>query len=363
VREQVALVYNHPFPSPYDNIGEEKAELGVMDAVEAVYQALQELGYSLTRVPLKPPAKLVQKKLRSLKADLVFNLFEGFAGSPQTEALVPQILSEAGIPFTGCPAPAISLSLDKAKAKTVLQGAGIRTPDFQLLNLGTLHSFHLNFPCIVKVCAEHASHGLSPQSVVYDLDSLQRQVGVVSKSFGDNVLVEEFVGGREFNATVLGTSKHIVLPLSEIVFSLPPGMPNILTFASKWEPESVYFQGTRAVCPAEVTKEEQALISETVLAVFRLFGCRGYGRVDMRMDEQNRLYVIEVNPNPDISPDLSGAVRQAEAAGMNYTQFIEKIVQMTLEDNSHGNQGSPHDQAGQTWLDDHIADHTRIQAV
>lgn len=358
MREHVALVYNHPYPSRYDNIGEEKAELGVLEAVEAAYQALLELGYSVVRVPLKPPPERVRRELKSLDVDLVFNLFEGFGGYPETEALVPEILSEDGIPYTGCPASAISLSLDKAKAKSVLKAAGIRTPDFQLLNPRVLHTFRLSYPCIVKLSAEHASHGLSPQSVVDNFAALQRQVQIVSESFGGNVLVEEFISGREFNATVLGNARHTVLPLSEIVYSLPPGMPKILTFAAKWEPESIYFQGTKAVCPADINAEEQILISKTALAVFRLFGCRGYARVDMRMGEGKRLNVIEVNPNPDISPDLSGAVRQAEAAGMSYTQFIERIVQMALEGDSHENQDSPHGPARQTQPNDHIAKHT-----
>lgn len=347
MRTHVAIVYNHPCPSRYDDVGEEKAALGVLNAVEAAYQALLELGYYVVRVPLKPPVEQVRRKLKSLDVDLVFNLFEGFCGYPETEALVPEILSENGIPYTGCPGSAISLSLDKAKAKAILKTAGIPTPDFQLLHPRTLHTFQLSYPCIVKPSAEDASHGLSPQSVVDNFAALQKQVQVVSKSFSDGVLVEEFIGGREFNATVLGNSKCTVLPVSEIVYSLPPGMPRILTFAAKWEPESIYFQGTKAVCPANINAEEQVCITETALTVFRLLGCRGYVRVDMRMDEEKRLNVIEVNPNPDISPD-AGAVRQAEAAGMIYPQLIEKIVQIALEGNSYENQDSPHDSGRQT---------------
>jgi D-alanine-D-alanine ligase len=329
VRRRIAIVYNEPYPSRYDAIGEEEAVLGVLDAVETVHQALLELGYDVIRVSLVPPLGQAKGKLRSLDANLVFNLFEGFCGHPETEALVPQVCSEARIPYTGCPAMVVRVALDKAKAKVILKAAGIRTPDFQLLNPHSLHMFQLGYPCIVKPRMEDASHGLTAESVVNDFTTLQKQVTVVSSSYGGGALVEEFIAGREFNATVLGNLTCTVLPVSEIVYSLPAGMPRILTFAAKWQPASLYFQGSSAVCPADIDTEERVRITETALLAFRVLGCQGYARVDMRTDEKGQLNVIELNPNPDISPG-SGAVRQAEAAGMSYSQFIEKIVQLAL---------------------------------
>ncbi len=107
-------------------------------------------------------------------------------------------------------------------------------------------------------------------------------------------------------------------------------MPRVLTFAAKWEPDTVYFQGTKAVCPAEIDDEVRRQIASTAREVFGLIGCRGYARVDMRMGRDRRLRVLEVNPNPDISPD-AGAARQARAAGMDYSQFIEKLALLALE--------------------------------
>ncbi len=331
MRTRVAVVYNEPRYSRYDTAGEEKAVLGVLEAVEAVHGALLELDCDVVRVPLVPPLERAKERLKALRTDLVFNLFEGFCGYPETEAVVPEILSETGIPFTGCPAPMVRLALDKARAKVILKGAGIQTPQFQLLNPDTVPTFQLGYPCIVKPRSEDASHGLSPDSIANDLAALERQVRFVSETYGGEVLVEEFIDGREFNTTVLGNSGCAVLPVSEIVFSLPPGKPRILTFTAKWEPDSLYFRGTRAVCPADLTVEEQQRITETVVAAFGILGGTGYARVDMRMDEDGRLYVIEVNPNPDISPG-SGAVLQAQAAGMNYTRFIGKIVELALEE-------------------------------
>ncbi len=359
---RVAIIYNEPYPSRYDTTGETKAVLGVLDAVAAVYNSLLELGYDVTRVPLMPPLEQASRKLNSLDADLVFNLFEGFCGYPETEALAPEALSELGIPFTGCLGTAIRLALDKAKAKVILKAAGIPTPDFQLLNPQILHMFQLNYPCIVKPRGEDASHGLTSESMVSNFASLEKQVKAISESYGGGALVEEFIDGREFNVTVLGNSRCDVLPVSEIVYSLPSEMPRILTFAAKWETNSLYFQGTRVVCPAAIGMLEQEHIAETALVAFRLLGCQGYARVDMRMDGKGQLNVFEVNPNPDISPG-TGAARQAEAAGMTYTQFIEKIVELALEKGDHDNQHPPHVKKRQASLNENTAEHARIQAV
>jgi len=331
-KERIAVVYNEPYSSRYDTAGEEMAVLGVLESVEAVYHALLKLGYDAFKVSLVLPIEAAEKRLRSLEVDLVFNLFEGFCGQPETETLVPEVLAKLGVPYTGCPATALTLALDKVESKQVMRAAGISTPDFQLLTPETLSRFNLRYPCIVKPRNEDASHGLSQDSVVSDFAALARQVTKVYQLYGGGALVEEFIDGRELNVTVLGDSNSMALPVSEITYSLPEGMPRILTFAAKWVPESRYFQGTKTTCPALISLAAQHCAAETALRVLRLLGSRGYARVDMRLDKEGELNVIEVNPNPDISPG-SGAVLQAEAAGMSYTQFIKKIIETALGKN------------------------------
>ncbi len=134
MRKRVAIVYNEPHPSRYDNAHEEKAVLGVLEAVTAVHQALLELGYEVTLLPLVPPFEEARRKLAALNVDVVFNLFEGFCGEPETEALVPEALDGTGASLYRLPGSIIRLALDKAKVKVILKAAGIPTPDFQLLN-------------------------------------------------------------------------------------------------------------------------------------------------------------------------------------------------------------------------------------
>ncbi len=329
---RIAIVYNEPSPSRYNAVGEERAVADVLESVAAVYQVLLKLDYGAIKIPLASPIEEAEAKLRSLEVDLVFNLFEGFCGQPETEALVPEVLARLGVPYTGCPATALKLALDKVESKQAMRAAGIPTPDFQLLTPKTLSQFNLRYPCIVKPRSEDASHSLSQDSVVSDFTALARQATKVCQLYGREALVEEFIDGRELNVTVLRNGTGIVLPVSEIVYSLPPGMPRILTFAAKWEPESQYFQGTKTTCPARIPPATRQYATKTALRAFRLLGSRGYARVDMRLAKDGKLNVIELNPNPDISPG-SGAVLQAEAAGMSYTQFIEKITELAREKN------------------------------
>ncbi len=328
--KKIAIIYNEPASGRYSQVGEEKAELGVIDSVKAVHRALRKLGYPVTRIPLSPPLGKARETLKGLKVDLIFNLFEGFVDSPEAEATIADTLAELGLPYTGCPGAILALALDKARTKALLAANGIRTPRYQVLTPATLVSFRMNFPCIVKPVGEDASHGVSADSVVNDAAALSRQVLKISQLYGGRALVEEFVDGREFNITVLGTRDMDVLPISEIVFLLPPGVPRILTFEAKWEPKSPYFDGTKAICPADIDDELKEEIGNIARQAFRLLGSSGYIRVDFRMNDKRQPYVIEVNPNPDISPG-TGAARQSKASGMNYSQFIDKLIQLALE--------------------------------
>jgi len=361
MRMRIAVVYNEPQQSCCGSLDEYKSALGVLEAVNAVHRSLVELDFDVTVVPLVPPLGQAERELKNLNTDLVFNLFEGFCDYPETEAAIPEILAKMGISFTGCPGPVLSLALDKAKTKLILTAAGIKTPDFQLLNPKTLHMFRLDYPCIVKPRCDDASNSLSEESVVYDFSELERQVGAICDFYGGNAIVETFITGREFNATVMGNSELAVLPVSEIIYSLPPGMPEILTFDAKWETGSLYFKGTKPVCPAEIEAEDQQHIAETITTVYRLLACQGYARVDLRMDREEELNVIEVNPNPDISPG-TGAARQAEAAGMTYTQFVEKIVRLALDGKDDENRYPLYVSRRQTPHSRNTARHTRIQA-
>jgi len=330
VHHRVAVIYNEPMSVRYRALGEDRAILNIRDDAKAVAQALGELGHSVEVVPLRPPFAEAADTLRGLAVDVIFNLFEGFEDHPETEPTMARILDELGLPYTGCRADALALALDKARSKALMEERGIATPRYQLLSPESMAAFSLDFPCIVKPRREDASHGLSENSVVRDHSSLQERVTWVCSHFGGMALVEEFLEGREFNGTVLSNGHIAVLPISEIVYSLPDTMPRVLTYAAKWDTKSVYYKHTSPVCPAEIGPEDQASMVDIMTTVFRLMVGDGYARVDMRLDNRGEVNVLEVNPNPDISP-ISGAARQARAAGMSYSQFMGEILSLAFQ--------------------------------
>jgi len=332
----ITVIYNKPVSSYYSGTGEEAAVKGVLTEAAAVKKALLESGYRVASIPLSLPFEKARETLGRLKTDLVFNLFEGFPGFPESEAEICQVLSDLGVLYTGCPPQALRLALDKAETKLRLQAGEISTPDFQLLTPGTLSDFSLEFPCIIKPNSEDASHGITEDSVVSDFQELETQIGKVATQYRTGeALVEEYIDGREFNTTVTGNTRKKILAISEIEFSLPAELPSIITYAGKWEEESQYYKGTKPVCPARITENEKQKIIEIAEKASTITGCRGYARVDMRMDRRGRIYVLEVNPNPDISPD-SGAALQAKTIGMTYTEFIRRIVLLAMESNERG---------------------------
>ena len=327
---KIAVIYNRPEEDRYSALGEQKAVLGVLVEVKAVHDGLNRLGYAVERVPLSPPLEKVKDTLSQLKVDVVFNLFEGFAGKPQTESAVAAMLHELGLPYTGCSASALSLALDKARTKTILEANGLPTPPFQVLNPETVGMFALRFPCIVKPAAEDASHGLTERSVVSDRNGLEEQVRYISGLYDGQALVEEYVDGREFNVSVMGNDDPVVLPESEIVYTLPEGRPRILTFEAKWEPASLYFKSSAPFCPADIDDTIRQRIAGPAAAAFKLLGCTGYARVDFRMGADLIPQIIEVNPNPDLSPGY-GVALQAKVSGLSYPKLVERIIQLAME--------------------------------
>ena len=327
---KIGVVYNEPVPGTLRSLGEEAAVIAVLDAVSAVSQALSKLGYEVQTIPLRPPLSSAATALAGVKADIVFNLFEGFESEPGSEAGLAELLEQIGVCFTGSPARALRLCQNKAAEKQLLRSRSVPVPDWQVLSPRNLFEFKLNFPCIIKPLGEHASQGISAESVVGDSVALSKRIDFIFKSYQCSSLVEKFLPGREFCALVVGNGQPRLFPIEEILYTLPSGKPNILTYAAKWIPEDEYFIGTKTKCPAGVSPELSRLVASLALASFKAVGCRGYARVDMRQGQAGELMVLEVNPNPDIS-SAGGARLQAEVGGMHYVAFISQILALAQD--------------------------------
>jgi D-alanine-D-alanine ligase len=274
--------------------------------VAAIERALRLRGYD--------PSVAGLSDLKRLRPDVVFNLCESIDGDPRREAEAVETVRRMGFPITGNPARALRAALDKTRAKAILRRAGLRVPRTCIPGTGLLR-----FPAIVKPRREDASIGIDRGAVVRTGTEARRQIARLKSE----AVVEEFVDGREFNVSVLGGE---MLAVSEIDFSrLPAGAPRIVTYDGKWRPRSADYRGTEPICPARVAEPLAGRLRDAARRSYRALGCRGAARVDVRVDARNRVFVIEVNPNPDLAP-AAGFARAARARGWSYDELIDRIL-------------------------------------
>lgn len=311
------------------------SETNVREEVIAVEQSLRDLGFNPYVLAIDRVDKDMIVLLQKVAPKFVFNLCEGLRGKSEMEMYVAGVLELIGLPYTGSSPLTLGLALNKFKVKQLLMASGIPTPRGWIIypneNIAdTVELDAIPFPVIVKPSREDASIGISSESVVYDLAGVQRQIDFIHNRYNQPALVEQYVNGRELNVAVLGHKSPKVLPISEIDFSgLPPEEPRIVSYKAKWDVNSPLFINTVPICPAKLAPRTVARIREVALRVVREIGCRDYARVDMRLDEKNNPLVLEVNPNPDISP-TAGLARAAGVAGLSYTDLIEKIIEFAM---------------------------------
>ena len=172
---------------------------------------------------------------------------------------------------------------------------------------------------------------MNSSSLCRNPGELESQAAYIHSIYNQAALVEEYLDGREFNVSILGDGDARVLAISEIDFNgMPEGEPRIVSYRAKWDEESEYFRTTQPVCPAPLGKRLENRIKDMALRAYGCIDCRDYGRVDMRTDARGNLFVLEVNPNPDIAPS-AGFARASQAAGYSYADIILRISQLALE--------------------------------
>ena len=305
----------------------------VREEVGAIEESLRELGFLPAVVSVDQFSKDLVAAVSRLAPKFVFNLCEEINGNCELEMCVAGLFEMMGIPYTGSGPLALGLALNKFRVKQVLRAAGVPAPRGYLCSVGQRLRTRAarRFPLIVKPAHEDASLGINANSVCRDLRQLESQVGYIHDVYRQDALIEEYLEGREFNVGILGGRDARVLPISEIDFSrMPAGEPRIVSYRAKWDEESVEFQSTVPVCPADIPARLAARIRSIALRSHRCIGCADYSRVDMRTDPGGNVYVLEVNPNPDISP-RAGFARAARAAGLTYTDMIARIIQSAVE--------------------------------
>lgn len=301
------------------------AEQEIVLVEQEIERALQAHGHTTAAVPIRDD---LWGPLRKFNPNewLIFNLCESIRNKTYLEPYIISVFEHLGFRYTGSERRTLANCLNKARAKEVLQAHGLPTAAYQVFTPWTIHR-HLEFPLIVKPVSEDASIGITRNSVVQDDRALRRQVRYIWEMYSQPALVEEFIDGREFNVTILGNDSPRVLPLSEINFRhIANPFERIVSFRAKWVPLSPEYLGTPPACPARVSESLKARIEDAARRAYQAMGLRDYGRVDIRV-RNGMPYVLEVNPNADLSPD-AGIARAAHVAGMLYADLADEIVRL-----------------------------------
>lgn len=296
----------------------------VVGNVHEVRDVLRRRGHEVELLPVRFGDFRWLNRVR--RADLVFNLCEGVNGHARFEDYVVGTLELAGVPFTGCRHWAITMAHRKHVANTLLAGAGLPVPAFTLAQANKTPS-EFPLPAIVKPAAEDASVGIDNGAVCTSKRALKKRVALMLEQF-EEVLVQEYVPGREFNVGFVGKR---MLPIAEIRFDgMPEGTWPIVSYAAKWIPGSPEDEGTLPVCPAEMPDDLEAAVTKVAREAWMyVSGGEGYGRVDLRVNGDGVPYVLEVNPCPDLSSN-AGLARMGRAFGWSYDDLVMHVVDEAL---------------------------------
>ena len=296
----------------------------ILEAVEAVEVAIDTWGHDAVRVPVNPDGRWVER-VRRAHFDLVFNLCEGIDGVAEFEPMVIAVLELFGIPYSGNSSATTALCLHKNLVNTMLDRAGLPVPRWSLARRGE-DVTSVGFPAICKPAAEDASIGIEQRSVVRSTRALHARIEAMHERW-DEVLIQRFVDGREVNVGIVGDQ---VLPIAEINFGdMPRGMWKIVSYRSKWITGSDEDLGAAPSCPANLPRALTRELERIALTAWRAVGGQGYGRADFRIDSSGRPWLLEVNPNPDISPG-AGLARMAGVAGMDYAALVRRLCEIAL---------------------------------
>jgi D-alanine-D-alanine ligase len=311
------------------------ADFDTPETIKAIKKAIKNNGYEVIMIEANELAYNKLRKNRD-KIDLVFNFAEAVTDTADREAQIPMFCEILRIPYTGPGPLSAALILNKARAKQIWHHYGIATPKFQWFFSGEEKiGPELKFPMIVKTNEEGSSAGVRDKSLVKNETELRSLIKELQIKFKSAVLVENFLPGKEFTVGVLGNDGYLeTLPIVETNFeALPDGVNHIDSYEAKWIWDDPNNPIEAMYCPAKINKETEEKIKLLAKRAFEAIGCRDWGRVDIRMDEKGKLYVLEINcpvgllPNPR---DNSKLPRAAKEAGLSFDQLVGKIIKIAL---------------------------------
>ncbi|MDA0739439.1 MAG: ATP-grasp domain-containing protein [Nitrospirae bacterium] len=302
-----------------------------------VVETLKGLGHQVFPVGVWNDLSVIREAIETIKPHIAFNLLEEFANQTTYDQNVVSYLELLGLPYTGCNPRGLMLARDKGWTKKILSYHRISAPEFLVVPIRRTvkRPKRLAFPLIVKSMTEEASLGISQASIVEDDEKLRERVDFIhhSTAVGTTALVERYIEGRELYVGVLGNTRLQVLPIWELVLeNMPEDAKKIATARVKWSDKYQKKYGIRSQEAKGLSPELQHNIQKVAKRVYRHLAISGYARIDLRLaeHEQNKIYVLEANPNAQLAygEDLA---ESAEHAGLSYPDLLQRIINLGLQ--------------------------------
>ena len=296
-----------------------------------VLDALKKLGHEVTCAGVGSEFSPIGQAIEREKPHVVFNLAEQFDGLPYFDQHVVSYLELHKQKYTGCNPRGLTIARDKALTKKILAFHRIPVPRFAVFRPRRKATFptRLRLPLFVKSLTDEGSEGISQASLVRDRDKLMERIAFIHERTNSTALVEEFIEGREIYVGVFGNELLTALPPWELTMcNLPKDAPVIATDKAKWDPNyqrKIGLKSGAAKLDGGLLKE----VERTSKRIYRLLGLSGYARLDYRLDEKGRLYLLEANPNPQIARNEDFA-DSAEHAGIAYEELLQKLVTLAI---------------------------------
>jgi D-alanine-D-alanine ligase len=235
-------------------------------------------------------------------------------------------------PYTGCNPRGMLLSQDKVLSKKILTYHRILTPHFAVVprNRKFRPLRKLKYPLFVKSATEDASLGISQASVVSNEEKLLERIEFIHQQTQSDALVEEYIEGRELYVGVMGNQRAVTYPVWELsIENVPDGSPLIATRKVKWDPQYQEKLGVKTGPARDLPPGMEERIAHVCRRIYRVLEMSGYARIDMRLSQDGRLYVLEANANPNLSRGEDFA-DSAKKAGVNYETLLSRIVQLGM---------------------------------
>ncbi len=297
-----------------------------------IYHNLHALGHDVRVVGVYDDLKKIKSAINEFQPHIVFNLLEEFAGEAIYDQNVVSFLELMRTPYTGCNPRGLILARDKALTKEILSYHRIKVPKFAVFPRyrPIRRPKDLPFPLIVKCLNEEASLGISQASLVDTDAKLKERVEFLHKTYGTDVIVESYITGREFYVGVMGNYRLETLPIWELRFSTGAGAQvrfatSRVKFNQSYRDENKISYGAAQNLPSHLETD----ISNTCKRVYRALKLSGYARIDLRVTENEEIFVIEANPNPDIAFDEE-FVESAYKRGLKYGELLNRIISLGL---------------------------------